>query len=166
MGAHILHDKDIALAEVCGLCLHPLPICQIFPKKGHGESQSFSVDVERSSCLYRGRFSYASAEKCTTNSPCTNVPLVCPICGPKKAAVWKYCMETHFRERHNLLPAHFPIKFEMTSLEKRKMAEKWKGRHQKPKKRNMKKKESPLILSEAHSSRLAPGYVSSSQQKK
>ena len=104
-------------------------------------------------------FRYTSAAQCKANSPCTNVPIICPLCGPKKAAVWRYCLDTHFREQHNLLPDHFPIKFEMTPLEKKKMAKKWKIRHEKPKKRNMKKKESPLVLSEAHSSHLAPRYV-------
>ena len=165
MGAHVLHDTDMTSQEVCGLCLRHSPTCQIFLKKGRGEGRGFTVDQERSSCINLVQFRYTSAMQCKANSPCTNVPVICPLCGPKKAAIWRYCLDTHFRERHNLLPDHFPIRFEMTPFEKKNMAQKWKERHNRPKKRNMKKKDSPLVLSEAHGSRLATAYVLSFPQR-
>lgn len=50
---------------------------------------------------------YAAAAKCTKNSPCTNVPIHCPIC-PKTLSgeyrtIWKYNTMFHFAEEHSTI---------------------------------------------------------------
>ena len=85
MGAHILHDESMASQEVCEICLRPLPMCQIFLKKGRSESRGFSVNKEGSSCINLVRFRYSSgAVQCKANLPCSNVPVICPLCGAKR----------------------------------------------------------------------------------
>ncbi len=76
MGAHILCDPSIfQIQEMCGLCLRPAPICQIFVKKGRGNSQGYKVDRDRSMCINLLRFKYASAAQYQNNSPFTNILL-------------------------------------------------------------------------------------------
>jgi len=132
MGAHILHDPSISqVQEVCGLCLRPAPICQIFVKKGRGNSQGYKVDADRSTCTNLLRFKYASAAQHQNNSPCTNVPLPCPICPPKSPAVWKYCLPVHFEQKHKLTVQNFPIKLDISMEEMDGMAKIWENRHRK-----------------------------------
>ncbi|KAK0438803.1 hypothetical protein EV421DRAFT_1714038 [Armillaria borealis] len=43
-------------------------------------------------------FSYASASASNENSPCSNVPIVCPMCSqidPNTPAIWKYTAKEH-----------------------------------------------------------------------
>ena len=161
MGAHTLHDSAIVgKLEVCGLCARPSPMCQIFLKKGRGENRGVGVDLERSSCPNLLRFRYASASQYKKNSPCTNVPMICPLCPAKSIAVWKYCLPQHFKDRHNLAPSKFPVNVELSQLELDAMSAVWKHRHKHVKKRrSRKKKNTPLVLSEAHSSRVAFRYA-------
>jgi hypothetical protein len=65
-----------------------------------GTSHSIS-----SSCKYDyTSMSYGMATKCTKNSPCTNVPIHCPLC-PKALfgqprTIWKYKVMYHLAETH------------------------------------------------------------------
>jgi len=128
----------------------PAPICQIFVKKGRGNSQGYKVDADRSTCTNLLRFKYASAAQHRNNSPCTNVPLPCHICPPKSPAVWKYCLPVHFEQKHKLTVQNFPIKLDISMEEMDGMAKIWENRHRKPKKK--KKKHTTMPISEAHSS--------------
>jgi hypothetical protein len=42
---------------------------------------------------------YHSAMKPTTGSPCTNVPILCPIC-PQPETFWKYLFIAHVVDKH------------------------------------------------------------------
>ncbi|KAJ7934543.1 hypothetical protein B0H13DRAFT_1591568 [Mycena leptocephala] len=133
--------------ELCGLCLRPSPMCAFYLKKPNGKPQ---IDWEKSMCLYKISFRYAIAATSTSTSPCSNVPVICPLCGPKRAAVWKYSLDAHFRTVHRLADAQIVI----TDDEKERLKQIWGSRQKYPKPRNFKNKRNPLQISEAHSSRL------------
>ena len=153
MGAHILHDSSIpSNLEVCGLCLRPAPMCTLYLKKGRGGSKGYSVDMNRSTCVNLIRFKYASAATSTEIAPCTNIPIHCPLCGPKQPAVWRYSLGAHFQMKHDLQPADFPIRVQQSESEKNGLEQIWKKRFQIRKKRNLKNKKAlPLNISTAHS---------------
>ncbi|KAJ7892243.1 hypothetical protein B0H14DRAFT_3688388 [Mycena olivaceomarginata] len=126
--AHLLYDSSVNRQhELCGLCMRPAPM-------------------------------YAVAATSTSASPCSNVPVTCPLCGPKRPAVWKYNLEAHFRDVHYLAnPQNFPagVTVTISDDEKSRLKQIWDARHNHTQPRNLKKKRSPLQISEAHSSRLA-----------
>lgn len=157
-GAHLLYDPSINRQhETCGLCMRPAPMCVFYLKKSNGKLQ---IDWVKSSCMHKISFQYSVAAASTAASPCSNVPIVCPICGLKRPAVWKYELEAHFRDFHRLSdPRSFPQRVEITEDEKMRLKEIWDARQNYPQRRNMKKKRNPLEISEAHSSRLALRYV-------
>lgn len=87
VGAHILYDPHIVKSTpLCGLCLRPAPLCQIFLKKGKGASGK-SVAAES-----------------TSASPCSDVPMHCPLCPKLEPAVWRYFLKIHFQEKHPNAP--------------------------------------------------------------
>lgn len=103
-GAHILNDPKLARdIPLCGFCLRPLPSCQVrLRKTGAGKYQ---LDFEASQCsLIRSGcvFKYEPASKSSNASPCSNVPIVCPVCPPgsSHATEWRYNLQEHFRLRH------------------------------------------------------------------
>ena len=153
MAAHILHDPAIRShpQEHCGLCLRPSPMCAIYLKKGCGGSRGYNVDMKHSKCVNLIRFKYAIAATSSENSPCTNVPIMCPICPPKSPAVWTYSLDAHFRDSHNLSRDQFPIKHHLSRSETEGIQIVWENRHQLRKKRNIRgKKVIPLVISNAH----------------
>ncbi|KAF8308703.1 hypothetical protein DL93DRAFT_2036912, partial [Clavulina sp. PMI_390] len=105
IGAHILHDPRVNRAqEPCGLCLRPAPLCQFFLKRSPGTAQGVTFDFDKSQCINCMRFSYKPASVSTTASPCSNVPIICPICveiDPHSPAIWKYNLEAHFTSKHS-----------------------------------------------------------------
>lgn len=101
IGAHILHDPHILHEdEPCGMCLHPLSICRIFLR--HGAKGIPKIHASKSSgCGNFLTFHYSIATKSTLTSPCSNVPLPCPIFPDKVLpAVWKYNMHYHISSKH------------------------------------------------------------------
>ncbi|KAJ7874305.1 hypothetical protein B0H14DRAFT_2343741 [Mycena olivaceomarginata] len=158
-GAHLLFDPSINRQhEACGLCMRPTPMCTFYLTRSNGK---FQVDWEKSTCMFRINFQYGVAEcSSSPSSPCSNVPVICPLCGPQHPAVWKYSLEAHFRNVHHLADSRkFPMTVTITDDEKTWMKEIWEARQKYPQPRNMKKKKkNPLEISEAHSSRLALRY--------
>ncbi|KAJ7883141.1 hypothetical protein B0H14DRAFT_2564942 [Mycena olivaceomarginata] len=152
--AHLLHDPSIHRnAELCGLCLCPAPMCTFYLRKTAGGG--YQVDWDKSTCLYKIPFQYAVASVSTAGSPCSNVPVICPSCGPKKLAVWKYNLGDHFRNHHGLHnPAVWPVNLQLTDVETNGLARIWESRKVQKQPRK-KKAPRPLEISEAHSSRLA-----------
>jgi hypothetical protein len=130
MAAHILHDGNIDRShEPCGLCLRPAPICVIYLRSTRGAPGAVSVDMKRSTCLNLVRFSYADASRSSENSPCSNVPRLCPLCPNDKPAVWTYNFPSHFRARHNLTNQnHFPCNYPLSMSEKDGLKVIWEGR--------------------------------------
>ncbi|KAF6750128.1 hypothetical protein DFP72DRAFT_1139753, partial [Ephemerocybe angulata] len=102
VGAHTLFDSTLdRLEEPCGLCLLPSKLCRYVVVKGKGSKASLHVDWERSSgCARAVSFSYKWAAEYTDNSPCTNVPLPCPLCPKSKPAVWRYNLRLHLERVH------------------------------------------------------------------
>jgi hypothetical protein len=162
MAAHILYDAGINQThELCGLCLRPSPMCQIFLKKGRGAAAGYSMDLNKSICINLTRFRYTLAEQSSEASPCTNVPKICPLCPKDNPAIWTYNLDSHFRSLHKLTsPNHFPVQFHISASEKEALKKIWESRFKVRATRKMKKsKRVPMMLSEAHSSRLALRYA-------
>ncbi|KAN0138828.1 hypothetical protein V8E53_003216 [Lactarius tabidus] len=94
MGAHIMFDMTLNTSEeYCGLCLCPLPMCQIYLNKGCGTSGRVSVDLIKSTCP--NLVSHSSDQ-----SPCSNIPVICPLCPAGSPAVWTYSLHSHYCRHH------------------------------------------------------------------
>lgn len=157
MGAHIQHDTLLdSSEELCGLCLRPAPMCQLYLRKARGVAGSVSVDHRKSKCINLIHFNYATASTSSESSPCSNVPIVCPLCPRDSPAVWRYSLHAHFRGQHRIQsPADFPIKISLSQSEKDGMRKVWNSRFKVSKPRKTKLKNKPaLTISEAHRARL------------
>ena len=106
VGAHVLHDPGLDKSTpLCGLCLRPAPFCQIFLKKGKGAQGRMGINASLSKgCLMKVKYAYHVASKSTASSPCSNVPIHCPLCPNIEPAVWRYFMRIHFQEVHPNAP--------------------------------------------------------------
>ena len=139
MAAHIQYDPTISPTQaLCGFCLRPSPLCQIFLKKRTGRQGTYQIDYTRSNCpnlSTNQRLRYNQAAKSTSTSPCSNVPIVCPLCPDHSAAVWTYFLELHFATCHKLRPQNFPIRYEVSASEKTALKEIWNNRFKKEKRR-------------------------------
>ncbi|KAJ7717382.1 hypothetical protein B0H16DRAFT_1239699, partial [Mycena metata] len=161
VAAHQLFDKTMNDAhERCGLCNRPAPACTFFLTKGRGSGASYAIDWERSSCAREVHFQYAVAAKSKiggkTASPCSNVPVICTTCGPKKPAPWKYNLPIHFRTFHRLdNPAMWPMDVTISAEERSALEIIWKNIQQPAKPKKSRKARKPMKISSAHSSHLA-----------
>ena len=157
MGAHVLHNSMLdSSEELCGLCLRPALMCQLYLWKACGITSNFSVDHKKSSCINLIHFNYATASTSSEASPCSNVPITCLLCPDSSPAVWAYSLHAHFRGRHRLQStSHFLIKISLSQSEKDGIRKVWNSRFkvQRPRKLRMKKKPS-LAISEAHRTQL------------
>ncbi|KAF7338947.1 hypothetical protein MVEN_01970900 [Mycena venus] len=152
--AHLLYDSSVNRQhELCGLCMRPTPMCVFYLRRANGKPQ---IDWDKSMCQLKVSIRYAVAAESTSASPCSNVPVICTLCGPKRPAVWKYNLEAHFRNVHQLHnPQSWPMNVGITDDEKTGLKRIWDSRQNYPRPRNLKKKKNPLVVSEAHSSHLA-----------
>ncbi|KAJ7888889.1 hypothetical protein B0H14DRAFT_2336990, partial [Mycena olivaceomarginata] len=155
-GDHLLYDSSINRQhEHFGLCMRPTPMCVFYLKKRNGKPQ---IDWDKSTCLLKVFIRYAVAAELTSASPCSNVPVICTLCRPKRPAEWKYNLEAYFRNIHQLQNLQsWPMSVGITDDEKMGLKNIWGSRQNYPRPRNLKKKKkkNPLVISEAHSSRLA-----------
>lgn len=157
-GAHIKHDVGVNIQLFpCGFCLRPLPICVFYLKKGRGSKGVDQIDYGRSRCSnLPERFSYGTAATSQPSSPCSNIPIRCPLCAADECAVWRYCMEEHFRVSHPLaLASRYAELWTLSKAEDDAMLAIWKARHATTSKVKAKPRTEPLLISEAHDSRLA-----------
>ena len=101
-GAHILFDPNINhVDKPCRLCLRPAALCPYYFKKGKGVKGKLKVDKEQTqSCLIKSTFSYVVASTSTPSSPCSNIPIVCPLCAKLEPVVWRYNLRYHFNVDH------------------------------------------------------------------
>ncbi|KAF8230112.1 hypothetical protein L208DRAFT_1283570, partial [Tricholoma matsutake] len=100
MGMHILFNSTIDnpnSEELCGLYLHPSPICRLNLKKGCGTTAGYNIDINSSTCISLVRFNCTTAA-CSSDAPCSNVPIICPLCPAKSPVVWTYNLCTHIQE--------------------------------------------------------------------
>jgi hypothetical protein len=131
-------------------------MCRLTLKKGHGARVGYNVDINASTCINLVWFNCAMVARSSEASPCSNVPINCPLCPAKMPAVWMYNLHTHFCNWHKLTNAQFPQKVQLLESEKHGMCQIWEGCFNIPKSHNLKnKKKEALTLSEAHSSRTA-----------
>ena len=156
--AHILFDTTLSpTLEFCGLCLQPSPSCFFVLRNGKGSGTSCQVDLRKSRCQNLGRFSYASAVTETPHSPCTNVPITCPLCPSTASAIWKYNIKAHFSNNHRSADFEQHVSNSIISeSEKAALRIKWEKRHKTRRSKTSKRlgAQVPLTISEHHSSRL------------
>ena len=99
MGAHILHDSRVKDADnPCGLCLNTGSCCIFRLVKRNKVDQ---VDMANSRCPNLRKIQLTSAAKYSTSSPCTNVPLRCPLCPKGSDCIWKYNLHAHILNSHS-----------------------------------------------------------------
>ena len=157
VGAHVLHDPKVdRCSNPCGFCLCPSPTCQIFLKKGKGAKASLKINTILSNgCPNMVEFSYSVAEKSSKSSPCSNVPVQCPLCSKSDPAIWRYNMYQHIIAAHpSAQPSSYQSIWFISNFEKVEMKRIWTERHKVIAKRP-KKPRVPLVTSQAHTSRVA-----------
>ncbi|KAI9430288.1 hypothetical protein H4582DRAFT_1824492, partial [Lactarius indigo] len=157
MGAHILHDGLLdSSKELCGLCLFPAPMCQIYLRKARGAAGRVSVDHKKSKCVNMTHFNYTTASTSSEASPCSNVPVICPHCPDNSPAVWTYSLYAHFRGQHCIQSLDdFPITICLSQSEKDGMQKVWNLQFKAQKQHKTKPKNIlSLAVSEAHHAQL------------
>jgi hypothetical protein len=91
---------QVALTDACGFC-GQAPSCPVYLKV-----QDKKTKIISSCTHFYDVYSYKTASKSSGTKPCTNVPVICPVCDPapdgerKRQAIWKYNLEDHFRASH------------------------------------------------------------------
>jgi hypothetical protein len=71
-------------------------------------------------------YSYGIAAESTASSPCSNVPIHCPICPKTDPAIWKYFMKVHFEEKHKTLDlTKYEHLWRLSNFEKSEMKKIW-----------------------------------------
>lgn len=154
--AHVLHDPKVErTTEPCGLCLHPAPLCQFFLKKGKGAKRTLKIDKSMG-CPIKPSFSYGVASESSASSPCSNVPIACPLCPEKDVpAIWKYNMKDHIRKVHNAATlSNHEYLWKLSDFEIMEMKNIWAKRHSVPIKRPKKSKAPPLVVSDIYRSHI------------
>ena len=150
IGAHILFDTSVDPVDMpCGLCLRPSAVCQYSLLKGKGSKGNPRVDMERSAaCPRLVKFQWGKAAVSDKNSPCSNVPLFCPLC-PK--VVWRYNLRHHLSTSHSPdMVVRYADTCEIPNDEINAMRHIWKNRQNVPTKRKKRTGAPALVISEAH----------------
>jgi hypothetical protein len=156
IGAHLLFDNSLDTSlELCGLCFRPSPLCVFYLRKGKAVGASQQIDMQRSRCPNLLKtISYQSAATESTNSPCTNVPVICHLCSSTSSAVWKYNMKAHFENSHPTLKyKDYLAPFMLSESEQMGLSTVWNKRYMKRRKNKAAKPKNLLTISEAHSTR-------------
>jgi hypothetical protein len=154
VGSHILYDPAIihSAEPLCGLCLHPSHMCQFYLAKGKGTNGNLKINQKMSKgCLIKMKYSYGIASESTTSSPCSNVPIHCPVCPKADSTIWKYFMKVHFEERHKTLDlTKYEHLWKLSNFERTEMKKIWAKRGKVTAKRTKKLKIPLLVISENH----------------
>ncbi|KAF8154518.1 hypothetical protein B0H34DRAFT_809113 [Crassisporium funariophilum] len=155
MASHILHDTRVDKAsEPCGFCLNTTSPCKIFLKRNG------AIDMQKSRCPYLRNIRINQARTFSKLQPCTNHPLRCKLCSPDgtapdKPAVWKYNFLVHLSKVHpSALPENHTSAWQSDPQEKTLMRRVFEDR-KRQRKSALSSKKPQLLVSDAHSSRLA-----------
>ncbi|KAJ7684067.1 hypothetical protein B0H14DRAFT_2422248, partial [Mycena olivaceomarginata] len=154
--AHILFDPKIdRTTDPCGACLNPAPMCEFYMATGNKK-----INKTRSKCPNAGmKFRYSTAAKLTPSAPSSNDQIVCALCGAGTPTVWRYNYLNHLRSAHPSAPeAKYAEIWRLEGDETTNVKKIWDNITKGvpiPKKREP--KAAPLVISEAHSSRLSMG---------
>ncbi len=163
VGSHILYDPGViqSVEPLCGLCLHPSKMCQFYLEKGKGANGKTRINQKTSKgCLIKMKYSYAVAAESSSSSPCSNVPVHCPICPKADPAIWKYFMKVHFEERHKTLPlTKYEHLWRLSNFERIEMKKIWAKRGKVTTKRTKRSKIPPLVISENHRAHIPNVFV-------
>lgn len=163
IGAYILYDPSIdRSSEPCGLCLWPAPLCKIILKKGKGKKGKILIDMDKSLCPNLVGLSIAVAASSSKASPCTNHPFLCTHCDHSdlSSVVWSYNFQFHLLRKHPTVTLEdYSNVLVLTKHKKLRMKGIWKHRS-KQQKACQKLQHAPLVISEAHRSRVVLEYVS------
>lgn len=95
-------------------------------------------------------YSYSVVAESTPSSPCSNVPIHCPVCPKSGPAIWKYFMKSDFKEKHRTLLTKHEHLWKISNFERAEMKKIWAKQGKVTAKHNKKSKASPLIISEKH----------------
>ncbi|KAH9068269.1 hypothetical protein EDB83DRAFT_2222807, partial [Lactarius deliciosus] len=159
VASHLLFDSTLdTTQELCGLCMRPSPQCAFYLRKGKGTGSAPQIDERVTRCPnFTGKLSYLSAATERTNSPCTNVPIICRLCPLTSAAVWKYNMKTHRARFHpSTTGGEFPRAYVVSESKKAALKVLWETRFMISRRRRKHNVTTmPLAISEVHSSRQA-----------
>ena len=136
---HIL-NKSVTLTDEP--CSHPATICQYYLKKGKGALGHLKVNREKTrNCTTKPKLSYGIASASTKSSPCSSIPILCPLCPKLEPAVWRYNAKYHFGLAHpNADPKKYNHLWDISNFKIQKMKKKWADRHHVPVKRARKSK--------------------------
>ncbi|KAN0128293.1 hypothetical protein V8E53_013877 [Lactarius tabidus] len=159
VATHTLFDGTLdTTKEPCGLCMRPSPLCSFYLRKGKGARSTQQIDKHVSHCPnFMGKLFYLAVATERTNSPCTNVPVTCPLCPSTSAAVWKYNMKTHLVRIHpSTKGGDFPKTYVISESEKAALKIQWENHYSVLHRRRRHNATSrPLAVSKVHSSRQA-----------
>jgi hypothetical protein len=162
MGMHILFDSAAKNApDPCGFCLMPGGLCVVRLKKGKGRKAQFpQLDFDNTKCQRNNqvKLSIKAFRKSTKSSPCTNIPINCPLCPSGSNAIWKYNLQDHIASVHPTANVdEYKTLFEIEKAEKVLLKQKWQSKPRwTPRRfRNL----GEINISEAHRAVLATRYV-------
>jgi len=138
------------------LCLRPLPLCQFFLTKGKGSHGSLKINHTLSrGCLIEVKYSYSVVAESSPSSPCSNVPVLCPLCPKSNPAVWRYFLKDHFQDKHKTAPlTKYEHIWKLSNFEVSEMKKFWSKRMNISAKRTKRSKHPPLVVSENHRARI------------
>ncbi|RDX39949.1 hypothetical protein OH76DRAFT_1366957 [Lentinus brumalis] len=162
IGAHILFDSRIDhLSTPCGFCLSPGESCVMYVKKGRGAREGDRLDFDRSRCPAKYSLSVARTAKVSSRSPCSNVPLRCPLCLKHAAAVWKYNMRYHLTRAHQQDPEQHSSLWKLSDPEMTGMKALYEAKPRSSKRKRRTEKASTFAkqISEGHVCKLALRYA-------
>ena len=166
IGSHILYDPAVirSIEPLCGLCLRPSQLCQFYLTKGKGTNGNLRINQKTSKgCLVKLNYSYSIAAESTASSPCSNVPIHCPICPKTDPAIWKYFMKVHFEEKHKTWDlTKYEHLWKLSNFEISDMKKIWAKQRKVTIKRTKKSKIPPLVISDNHRARIPTMYAFSS----
>ena len=138
IGAHLLFDEQWTERPT-----FPCGFCGTRPAVPYTDSASLvsgcptalvkassGTFAHKGACKLAGemKYSHKSALKSAEGSPCTNVPMLCPLCPSKPGVtVYKYSMEQHWRSGHPeaVITAAMKETVEISASERRWLRAKW-----------------------------------------
>ena len=149
IGSHILYDPAViqSIELLCGLCLRPLQLCQLYLAKGRGVNGNLRIDPKMSKgCLVKLNYSYSIAAESTASTPCSNVLIHCPISPKTDPTIWKYFMRVHFEEKHKTFDlTKYERPWKLSNFERSEMKKIWVKQGKVMTKHTKKSKIPPLI---------------------
>ena len=102
---------------------------------------------------------YSVAAELTASSPCSNVPIQCPICPKSDPTIWKIFMKIHFEDKHKLLLTKHEHLWKLSNFERVEKKKIWLKRAKVTVKRTKKANQPPLVVSEKHCVRIPSMYL-------